>query len=329
MDDPCTTDKLPESAQGKTRILVAEDSPVSRRLLEGVLADQPYLLSFATNGQEALKGFAEYHPDILILDWMMPGLSGPELCRLIRDSETAYTYIILVTSLDRSRLIEGLDAGADDYLTKPFDAGELLARIRVGCRVVKMSREIETRNAQLEETARTDHLTGMPNRRAVEEFGTKQLSAAIRQGFPLWVIVADLDKFKLVNDAHGHSAGDEAIKKFAAILKENTRAADLSGRMGGDEFVLVISYGRRAAILQVIERLRADLANEPFCFNGQRIQITASFGVAGFQGHSNSSFHELLIQADNALYAAKGNGRNQVRVAAPEFSKELVGNNKV
>jgi diguanylate cyclase (GGDEF)-like protein len=162
----------------------------------------------------------------------------------------------------------------------------------------------------------------MPNRRSVEEFGTRQLSAAIRQGFPLWVIVVDLDKFKLVNDAYGHSAGDEAIKRFAAILKENTRAADISGRMGDDEFVLVLSYGERTAIVQVIERLRADLANEPLCFNGQMIHITASFGVAGSQAHTKDSFAELLLRADNALYTAKANGRNQIRLALPEFSRD-------
>jgi PleD family two-component response regulator len=116
----------------------------------------------------------------------------------------------------------GPDAGADDYVSKPFDAPELLARIRVGCRIIQMSREIENRNIELEEAVRTDHLTGLPNRKAVEEFASKQLDAARRHGFPLGVVVADLDKFKLVNDTHGHSAGDDAIKRFAEILKANT-----------------------------------------------------------------------------------------------------------
>src|SRR5207302_4727101 len=214
------------------RILVAEDSPVCRRLLESVLAEHPYELYVASNGQEALTGFKTFDPDIMLLDWIMPDLSGAELCRIIRKSQNTYIYIILITSsTERSRVIEGLDSGADDYLTKPLDTAELLARIRVGCRVVDMNRQIEARNAQLEQAAHTDHLTGMPNRKAVEEFGKRQVHAAARQGFPVWVIVADLDKFKLVNDAHGHAAGDEAIKRFASILTRHTRSADMAGRI--------------------------------------------------------------------------------------------------
>jgi diguanylate cyclase (GGDEF)-like protein len=300
--------------QVATRILIAEDSPVCRKLLEHALAGQPYDLCFATNGKEALAQYSEFRPDVLVTDWMMPDVSGLEVCRQIRRSESTYTYIVLVThNADRTHLIEGLDAGADDYLAKPFDTGELLARIRVGCRIVRMSREIEAQNALLEKAARTDHLTGLPNRLAVEEFAFKQLCAAIRHKFNLWVVVTDLDKFKLVNDTHGHSAGDEAIQRFATILKANTRASDTCGRLGGDEFLLIMSHGKKKAIVQTIERLRADLANEHLVFNGQEIQITASFGIAGFDGTGEPDLHELLTRADHALYAAKADGRNQVR----------------
>lgn len=297
-----------------TRILIAEDSSVCRKLLEHTLAGQPYDLCFAMNGKEALEQYSEYRPDILITDWVMPDVLGLEVCRQIRKSESTYTYIVLVThNAERAHLIEGLDAGADDYLTKPFDAGELLARIRVGCRIVHMSREIEAKNALLEKAARTDHLTGLPNRLAVEEFASKQLRAAIRHKFNLWIVVTDLDKFKLVNDTHGHFAGDEAIQRFATILKANTRASDICGRLGGDEFLLILSHGEKKAIVQTIERLRADLANEHFVFNGQEIQVTASFGIAGFNGTGEPNLHELLTRADHALYAAKAAGRNQVR----------------
>src|SRR5580658_4844942 len=166
--------------QFAARILIAEDSPVSQKLLETILAEKSYELCFVKNGREALDAFAQFRPDIVLTDWVMPDLSGLELCRQIRKSQNICTYIILVTQKsEKADLIEGLDAGADDYLTKPLDAGELLARIRVGCRTVQMGREIEAKNALLEKAARTDHLTGLPNRLAVEEFAAKQLSAAI------------------------------------------------------------------------------------------------------------------------------------------------------
>lgn len=298
------------------RILIAEDSPLCQKLVETVLTNQPYELDFAANGQEALKLFDSKRPDILISDWMIPPPSGLELCREVRKRAGGYTYIILMTSKsDTQNLIEGLNAGADDYVTKPFDAGELLARIRVGTRIIEMSREIESRNAELEEAVRTDHLTGLPNRKAVEEFASKQLEAARRHDFPLWVVVADLDKFKLVNDTFGHFAGDQAIKSFADLLKANTRAADISSRLGGDEFLLVISHGEKKAILQTIDRLRADFASERFDFAGREIQITASFGIAGFQAATDKTVADLLIRADKALYTAKSAGRNQVVAA--------------
>lgn len=295
------------------RILIAEDSPVCRKLLENVLEKQPCELHSVTNGREALDAFVQFHPDIIITDSVMPELSGVELCRQIRKNPSLRTYLILVTqNSEKEELIEGLDAGADDYVTKPFDEGELLARIRVGCRTVQMGREIEMKTALLEKAARTDHLTGLPNRLAVEEFATKQLAAAIRHKFSLWVIVTDLDKFKLVNDTYGHFAGDETIKRFAEILRSNTRASDMCGRLGGDEFLLVMSHGNKKAVVQTIERLRADFANEDCVFNGQQFAVSASFGIAGYESGDNTTLQELLTQADHALYRAKESGRNQV-----------------
>lgn len=297
------------------RILIAEDSTACRKLLEAALAGQPYELRFAKNGIEALVQIAEHRPDVLIADWVMPDLSGLDLCREIRKSSSTFTYIVLVThNLDREHLIAALDAGADEYLHKPFDTEELLARIRVGCRIVRMSREIEAKNTLLEKSARTDHLTALPNRLGVEEFASKQLSAAKRHKFNFWIVVADLDKFKLVNDTYGHFAGDEAIKQFALILKRNTRSSDMCGRLGGDEFLLVINRGDRESILRMVERFREDFASEHFCFNGRQVQITASFGIAGFDGTEERTLHDLLTRADDALYAAKAAGRNTVKI---------------
>jgi two-component system, cell cycle response regulator len=304
--------------QTTTRVLIAEDSAVCRKLFEVVLADQPYELRFVRDGAEALNQLAGFKPDILISDWLMPGLSGLELCSHVRNSSNASTYIILVTqNADTAHLVEGLDAGADDYLAKPFVAGELLARIRVGCRTVQMRREIEAKNALLEKTVRTDHLTGLPNRLAVEEFAAKQLLAAIRHSFGFWVVVSDLDKFKLVNDTYGHFSGDEAIKRFASVLKTNTRGSDICGRLGGDEFILIMTHGNKKSIVHTVERLRADFANEVCVLNGQEVLITACFGIAGFERGEKPTLQELFLRADRALYSAKALGRNHVTVEVP------------
>jgi two-component system cell cycle response regulator len=199
-------------------------------------------------------------------------------------------------------------------LTKPFDPSELQARIGVGRRTVELHREIADKNKQLEDLALTDHLTGLPNRRAVEEFAERQLRGAIRHKFSLWVVLPDLDIFKSVNDKFGHSAGDEVLKRFAEILRANTRAADICGRLGGDEFILVLSYTNKEDISRTAERLREEFACEKFEFAGKSVRLTASFGISGFQGMGAPELRQLLDRADRALYAAKQAGRNQVKI---------------
>jgi len=293
------------------RILVADDSPVYRKAVEHALKNEAYSLLFAKNGNDALQMILESQPHLVISDWMMPDLSGPQLCRLIRQaSNTRYTYIILLTSSsDLEKLVEGLRSGADDYLTKPFHEKELLARIGVGRRIISMHREIEAKNRLLEETARTDHLTGIPNRRAVEEFAAKQISGAARYKFSVWVIAADLDRFKFINDTYGHSAGDKVIRHFANILKANTRAADICGRLGGDEFVLMLTHSARNDIRVLVDRLRMALASHDFGFDGSKVHVTASFGFAGFETADARDFAQLLAEADADLYREKSKGR--------------------
>jgi two-component system, cell cycle response regulator len=304
----------------RIRILVADDSAVSRKLVEHALEAEFCELLFAKDGREALQIIADSQPHIVITDWMMPDTSGLELCKKIREeSKSGYTYIILLTSSsDLEKLVEGLAAGADDYLTKPFHEKELLARIGVGRRIIAMHREIETKNRLLEKAARTDHLTGLPNRRAVEEYARKQLSGATRYKFPVWVIAADLDGFKLINDTYGHSAGDEVLRHFASILKANTRAADICGRLGGDEFILMLTHVEKKDIPTLVERLRATLASHDFNFEGNETHIGASFGCAGLEVLEPKEFGELLAEADVALYRAKAEKR---RVSPAEHVK--------
>src|SRR5216683_643706 len=196
-------------AMPKLPVLVVDDSPFSRKLLEHALSGDAYSLLLAENGKEALQLFKEHRPAIVITDWMLPDSTGPELCQRIRtESPDSYTYIILLTSMtEKEDIVKGLSSGADDYLTKPFDRGELLARIGVGRRIIVLHREIDAKNKLLEEMAHTDSLTGLPNRRAIEEWAARQLRGAARHGFAMWVAHADLDNFKSINDSFGHDAG--------------------------------------------------------------------------------------------------------------------------
>lgn len=298
------------------QVLVVDDSPVSRKLLEHALSSSPYTLLFAKNGEEALRLFKEKKPALVITDWMLPDFSGPELCERIRtDAHSSYTYIILLTSMtEKDSVVKGLAAGADDYLTKPFDSNELLARIGVGRRILDLQREIEAKNKLLMEMALTDPLTGLPNRRAIEEWAGRQLRGAARHGFPIWVVHADLDCFKGINDTYGHEAGDQVLQRFAEMLKENTRASDICGRMGGDEFLLVLTHIDEKHIRLTVERLRAKFAAQEFSFGGRKASLTASFGVCGFHGKEPPEFSQLVRQADEALYCAKRGGRNQIKI---------------
>ena len=300
----------------KLNIVVADDSPIYRKLVETTLAQEQYALTFAKNGREAVSLLAKHHPAVVVTDWEMPDMTGIELCSAIRTDCESYTYIILLTSNTRKdQIIEGLAAGADDYLTKPFHSGELLARVKVGRRITDLHRQIQIKNRLLEELALTDALTGLPNRRAVEQWAPRELSGAARHGFPFWVVAADLDRFKTINDSHGHAAGDNVLRKFAELLKENTRASDMSGRIGGEEFVLLLTHNDRQGVLTAVERIRRQFEDETFSFEGKTVAVTASFGIANFQGKKAPAFEELLRSADAALYTAKANGRNRLEFA--------------
>jgi two-component system, cell cycle response regulator len=298
------------------QVLVVDDSPVYRKLVEHALEGGPYALLFAKSGREALELYARYLPAIVITDWMMPDLSGLDLCQRLRaDVHRGYTYIILLTSIaEKDNVVKGLAAGSDDYLTKPFDPAELLARIGVGRRIIDLHRQIDAKNKLLEEMAHSDPLTGLPNRRAIEEWAARQLRGAARHGFPYWVVLADLDSFKSVNDTYGHIGGDALLQKFAAILKTVIRASDICGRLGGDEFLLVITHVEADSIHKTVERFREKLAAQQFQIGDEKVTITASFGIAGFHGKEILDFNTLVRRADKALYAAKRAGRNLVRI---------------
>jgi two-component system cell cycle response regulator len=309
-----------QADEPQIRVLVADDSAVSRKLVEQTLNEKRYSLIFAKSGSEAVDLFAKHHPSLVIVDWIMPDLTGIEICKHIRSkTHASYTYIILLTGKsEKESVVEGLAAGADDYLTKPFHPEELIARVGVGLRIMELQREIEVKNAMLRELALTDPLTGLPNRRAIEDWAARQLSGAARHGFSFWVALADLDHFKTVNDTHGHEAGDTVLKTFSQILKARSRRSDICGRIGGEEFLLVLTHATREDAKRVIERVRAELEATKFNFNGKSLTVTVSFGLAGFTGAQAPDFNRIVAQADLALYSAKRLGRNRVEVGEAE-----------
>jgi two-component system, cell cycle response regulator len=305
-----------QAGEQQIKVLVADDSAVSRKLVEHTLSEKRYSLVFAKCGRETIALFAEHHPALVIVDWIMPDYTGIEICKHIRSkTQASYTYIILLTGKsEKESVVEGLAAGADDYLTKPFHPEELIARVGVGLRIMELQREIEVKNAMLQELALTDPLTSLPNRRAIEDWAARQLSGAARYGFSFWVALADLDHFKTVNDTHGHDAGDTVLKAFSQILKTKSRRSDICGRIGGEEFLFVLTHATKEDAKRVIECVRAELEATEFNFNGNSLTVTASFGLAGFTGTKAPDFNRLVAQADLALYSAKRLGRNRVEV---------------
>ena len=299
------------------KIVVADDSRMQRTLVEGVLSQAGHTVVFAEDGRRALEAMAKHQPSLLITDWEMPDITGLDLCRKIRQDHERYIYIILLTSnTEKGQIIEGLAAGADDYLTKPFHPGELLARVAVGRRVAELHRQIHAKNLQLEELAQTDSLTGLPNRRAIEDWMKRELSGAERHGFALWLVMADLDHFKSVNDTHGHEAGDVVLTRFAELMRANTRTSNMCGRIGGEEFVLALSHVDKAGVEIAIERIRRQFEAEKFAFGGKVVTVTASFGIARFHGNNAPALDSLRRDADAALYVAKRKGRNRLEFSS-------------
>lgn len=237
---------------GACRLLIAEDDPTSRLMLQGILSRWGHEVETAGDGQEAWAALqAPGAPRLVILDWMMPGLDGLEVLTRLREQEGAQpAYVILLTARDDKRdIAQALRAGANDYIAKPFDNGELRARVEVGQRVIALQqaleervRQLEAANVEIARLARTDELTGLANRRYFSERLAKMLSASRRQGLPLTLIMADLDHFKNVNDRYGHAAGDEVLKEFAAMMHRQSRTEDLAARWGGEEFAVLMPH---------------------------------------------------------------------------------------
>jgi len=294
------------------KILIVEDDPVSRRLLESFLSEWGYSVQLAANGSEAFELLQKPEaPNLLISDWMMPEMDGLELCRRIRAmGKDGYTYFIILTAKGKKEdIVKGLEAGADDFLVKPFSHEELKCRIQIGERILNL----EERILQL---ANTDALTGVLNRRAFMHRMEEEIHRAMRRQEPFSLIMVDIDHFKKINDAYGHQAGDFVLKKFANLLSTSVRPYDLTARYGGEEFILCLPGTNGLQAESVAERVRRNVAAEPIEIAGhsESFQVTASFGVA-FSLGVEDTIHTVIKRADDALYKAKQEGRNRVCMA--------------
>ena len=308
------------------KILIADDSAVARMMLERALTRLGHDFAVATDGTEAWELFERTGADLVISDWMMPGMNGDELCRRIRaTSEGTYTYIVLLTSLeDKAHVLEGMEAGADDYLTKPFDLDDLKARLIGAARVTALhaqvatqQEELERLNAKLFADSRLDALTGIGNRLAQGEELARLSARAMRYGHTFCVALFDVDHFKGYNDGLGHLAGDEALKAVAGALEATCRSGDALFRYGGEELLVALAEQDLPGAALAGERLRA--AVEALAMPHPREDqdfVTVSVGISQRVSTDESDCELLLKRADAALYRAKHLGRNRVELAA-------------
>jgi two-component system, cell cycle response regulator len=296
------------------KVLIADDALVSARLLESYLSGWGYQVITAGNGNEAwdvLQG--EDSPGLVILDWMMPGLNGVEICRAVRkQAREPYTYILLLTSREKEQdIVEGLEAGADDFLTKPFRPLELKARLGTGRRILNLQEALITAREELKTMATHDVLTGIWNRKAILDHLQSELARCERLNLSVGVIMGDLDHFKQINDTFGHAVGDAVLCETARRLRNSMRTYDAVGRYGGEEFLIVVPECNTDSLSSVAERICSGLRDNPFLLSGTELTVTISLGVAACNKANEDHLKLLLETADQSLYRAKRAGRNR------------------
>ena len=307
---------LPRLDGQGVHVLVAEDDASSRFRLETALRAWGYHVTSVADGRQAIAALALADgPSLAVLDWSMPEANGLEVCQAIRsDPGSRYVYAILLTSHDRDEdVIAGFDAGADDYVTKPFNTKELRARIRCGARIVQLQRQLVAAHEELREKAMHDPLTGLLNRGAFFEIGDLEFARAKRSRTPISIVMADIDHFKSINDRFGHPGGDDVLREVARRLQATFRKEDAVGRYGGEEFVALAVGCEGPDAYRLAERFRQAVEREPFAIGAEWLDVTTSVGVV--TGAAADGVLELVRAADEALYCAKTAGRNRVVAA--------------
>jgi len=301
-------------------VLIADDSLVVRAVVRARLEDEGYDVVEAADGDAAVATCVQSPPDVVLLDVEMPGLDGHQvLARLKRDETLADIPVVFLTGrTSMDDMVAGLRAGAHDYLKKPFEAAELVARVGSAAHVKKLQDRLRERNADLERVSRTDMLTGLYNRRHLEDQLAREHSTARRTQRDLGVLLLDIDHFKRVNDTYGHAAGDHVLCEFAERMTRHLRAGDVAGRWGGEEFLVILPGTDLDGALHVAERIRASVDATPFDTSeasGPAISVTVSGGCV--VGPADTP-DDLVSAADDGLYAAKDAGRNRIIVASIE-----------
>ncbi len=299
------------------KVLIADDENIVRFRLEKFLQDFGYEVLSVSNGEAAWELIqSPSSPDLLILDWEMPGMDGLVICRETRKLNSEYyTYILLLSSRSEPEdIIEGMEAGADDYITKPFNKEELRVRLRAGRRIVELNREVVDSRNLLKEKAAHDALTGLANRGKIEEVLDKELERAKRKGSPLCLAMIDIDHFKKVNDTYGHLAGDQVLRKVSKMLLADSRPYDVVGRYGGEEFLLLMPDYDIETTLNKVERLRKTICQSSITTSEGVIVVSISTGVCLAKNLTDSDMNDLIKTADLALYKAKNNGRNRTEI---------------
>ena len=301
-------------------VLIAEDDPIFLRILRSCLESWNYLVHPCDNGLDAWKALQQENaPQMAILDWMMPGMDGIDICRRLRGlQQDSYRYVLLLTSKDdKQEVVQGLEAGADDYLTKPFNVAELHARVRAGKRILELQNALIQARESLRFEALHDQLTGVWNRGAVMSLLQREVQRRQRSGEALGVIMADVDHFKNINDSYGHLVGDAVLAEVAARLTASVRGYDLVGRYGGEEFLIIVPGCDPKGLVVSAERLRRVIADRPIDSTAGPIVATLSVGLVSVNADNVDPIeHIALVQAaDSALYRAKAGGRNRVEIA--------------
>ena len=298
------------------KILIAEDDTTSRLVLAATLKKMGHEVSSAQNGRQAWEMLEQEYFPLVISDWMMPDVDGLELCRLIRARrQMTYSYIILLTALGgKTNYLDAMDAGADDFITKPFDADQLAARLRVAQRILDLHETLRTH-------AMHDALTGLYNRAAIMQSLSEELDRAVRDDKPVTLIISDVDHFKRVNDTYGHPAGDAVLRRVAECLHSSLRSYDKIGRYGGEEFLLVLPNCDQNNAPAVANRIRRVVEATGVQAGAEILSVTASMGIAVSSPENRAAPDALIQAADSALYRAKAAGRNRVELAENNENK--------
>lgn len=294
-------------------VLVVEDDPAFREVLTRTLAGAGCRVEVASDGQEALLLVRSSRPEVIVTDWEMPNVDGVTLCRLVKGTEELRnTHVLILSSRgETGSKVVGLDNGADDYLVKPVDPAELLARVRAGLRLQRALTELAARNELLSRLALSDPLTGLANRRAFDEAITREVARTARLCRPLSLLVLDLDRFKQVNDTYGHPTGDDVLNGLATLLARVCRRGDLPARLGGDEFAVLLPHTGLDQALLVAERIRRAVESAPLGRTSP-VAVTVSIGSASVLSPEQGGPESLVARADAALYRSKSLGRNRV-----------------